>query len=834
MTSRTTQSKGTYKNGETKEKVNAKGMSYAQFIYVGDDLSMTQLMIMLFSDVMLAGFALLSIAVYVLMHTGSGFLTFMGLMNVLLAFPLAFWLYTGLFHIESLPILTPVTLIVCIGIAVDDVFVFVDTFKQTDAGESLDGRVAKMISSCVSATAFTTLSSVSAFAANTVSDVVALSNFGLLTALVVGLNWIILVMIIPSAIGFWWRYLAPCKATTFLCCCYKRDNTVNPSQEHGNVISARSHSTFVMDRPMFGPNSDRVLSERDPDDAIMAPAGASIGRTEQLAKGNAPPSLPARPGLGNIIPDASDADTGASDGVDPTRQHQEARSVEVNGGVRVTVGARGTNMGGIHGVSELVESKNMTILQSALAWVGCKVVDFKWSVLAIYGILIVVMFYQASQLQPSTEGPQLFTKDTNLGRAATLESVFADFSATGGSEVDAPALSSISGWEELARDPELADAGGNTTFNCAQQFKAAGTASIVNGVVQAYLQCADGTQLIPAGAGIDCPGMICTNEECCEDSTQCKAYLDHVNPALCSGANKISLVADDNTASDITCAGTDGCDVDTCCSDLTCKIYFEADPSKATGFCTANANTFVDVTSKDSCISTTECTANECCTNNPTCAEASFAESACANDGNKHLKENQNNVVCARQTCTLVDCCADNDQCSVFFAAEDPNVCLVRSKVKVVKTTVCTSDPCHVSDCCTEEFCDTSFGLDPTICSAGAFHLKTDAATENGHIPITIDGVGAGNCCTANPTCDGAGFMLGDCNGKKHLKENQNSITCACTVLFPLYQPTPLSKQPVLRHIAVLHARVRCSQGLRPNHWWSRVLFVVSRTCPAC
>jgi len=41
---------------------------------------------------------------------------------------------------------------------------------------------------------------------------------------------------------------------------------------------------------------------------------------------------------------------------------------------------------------------------------------------------VLVMFYQASQLQPSTEGPQLFTKDTNLGRAATLESVFADFS----------------------------------------------------------------------------------------------------------------------------------------------------------------------------------------------------------------------------------------------------------------------------------------------------------------------------------------------------------------------------------------------------------------------
>ena len=26
-------------------------------------------------------------------------------------------------------------------------------------------------------------------------------------------------MIIPTAIGFWWRYLAPCEAKTFLCFC---------------------------------------------------------------------------------------------------------------------------------------------------------------------------------------------------------------------------------------------------------------------------------------------------------------------------------------------------------------------------------------------------------------------------------------------------------------------------------------------------------------------------------------------------------------------------------------------------------------------------------------
>jgi predicted RND superfamily exporter protein len=166
-----------YTRRTDKVKVQASGGSHTQFIYVSDDLSMTQLMNMLFDDVLLAAVALGSIAVYVFIHSGSLFLTFMGLMNVILAFPVGFWVYTGLFNVDALPILTPVTLIVCIGIAVDDVFVFVDTFKQTNMEGNLDSRMAHMFSSCVSATSFTTLSSVSAFAANTVSDVAALSNF---------------------------------------------------------------------------------------------------------------------------------------------------------------------------------------------------------------------------------------------------------------------------------------------------------------------------------------------------------------------------------------------------------------------------------------------------------------------------------------------------------------------------------------------------------------------------------------------------------------------------------------------------------------------------------
>jgi hypothetical protein len=73
---------GKYVRKEDGAKMAPKGGQHTQFIYVSDDLSQTQLMIMLSSDLTLAMVALISIAIIVLIHTGSLFLMFMGLMNV--------------------------------------------------------------------------------------------------------------------------------------------------------------------------------------------------------------------------------------------------------------------------------------------------------------------------------------------------------------------------------------------------------------------------------------------------------------------------------------------------------------------------------------------------------------------------------------------------------------------------------------------------------------------------------------------------------------------------------------------------------------------------------
>lgn len=81
--------------------------------------------------------------------------------------------------------LTPVTLFIVIGISIDDVFVFVDTYRAVElAGLRGRERMWATFTNAAMATFLTTLTSACAFASNCVSVVAALADFGLFTALV--------------------------------------------------------------------------------------------------------------------------------------------------------------------------------------------------------------------------------------------------------------------------------------------------------------------------------------------------------------------------------------------------------------------------------------------------------------------------------------------------------------------------------------------------------------------------------------------------------------------------------------------------------------------------
>jgi len=68
-------------------------------------------------------------------HTGSFFLALITMLQILLSFPLPFFVYRYIFQIKHFGVLNVTTLFLLLGIGADDVFVFTDTWNQ--AGEKL-------------------------------------------------------------------------------------------------------------------------------------------------------------------------------------------------------------------------------------------------------------------------------------------------------------------------------------------------------------------------------------------------------------------------------------------------------------------------------------------------------------------------------------------------------------------------------------------------------------------------------------------------------------------------------------------------------------------------
>ena len=124
-------------------------------------------------DVMLAVPSGVLILVLVFILSGfSIFSTFAGVVAIITCFPLAFFVYWVILGIRAFGVLNIVSVFVIIGIGVDDVFVFLNTFKQSAKLKDLDTvhkRLTHTIIVAGKATFFTSITTSVAFFANAIS-----------------------------------------------------------------------------------------------------------------------------------------------------------------------------------------------------------------------------------------------------------------------------------------------------------------------------------------------------------------------------------------------------------------------------------------------------------------------------------------------------------------------------------------------------------------------------------------------------------------------------------------------------------------------------------------
>ncbi|XP_028435003.1 protein dispatched homolog 3 [Perca flavescens] len=184
--------------------------SQVKVLYGGTELFDDEVRHTFHNDMMLAVIsgACITLLVYVL-TSFSVFLTLFGLASIGLSCLMALFLYHVVFGVRYLGILNGVAAFVIIGIGVDDVFVFISTFRQASHLRQPQQRMIYTIKTAGRATFLTSFTTAAAYAANTFSQIPAVHDFGLFMALIVSCCWFWVSALMPAALCIWTECVAP-------------------------------------------------------------------------------------------------------------------------------------------------------------------------------------------------------------------------------------------------------------------------------------------------------------------------------------------------------------------------------------------------------------------------------------------------------------------------------------------------------------------------------------------------------------------------------------------------------------------------------------------------
>ncbi|PWA19700.1 hypothetical protein CCH79_00006861 [Gambusia affinis] len=184
--------------------------SEVKVLYGGTELFDDEVRHTFYNDMMLAVISGVCITALVYILTSfSVFLTFFGLAAIGQSCLMALFLYHVVFGVRYLGILNGVAAFVIIGIGVDDVFVFISTFRQASHLRRPRERMIYTVKTAGRATFLTSFTTAAAYAANTFSQIPAVHDFGLFMALIVSCAWLWVSVVMPAALCVWTRHVEP-------------------------------------------------------------------------------------------------------------------------------------------------------------------------------------------------------------------------------------------------------------------------------------------------------------------------------------------------------------------------------------------------------------------------------------------------------------------------------------------------------------------------------------------------------------------------------------------------------------------------------------------------
>ena len=186
----------------------AKGI---RCLYGGKEITQYEADLAILHDAKLIVAGLSLVVVYTYFHTGSVFITFAGIFEIILSFPVAYAFYAYVLKLESISVMQFLAIFIILGIGVDDVFVFYDSFEDASRavgirGDTLEARLNYAYDHAGRAMLVTSMTSGAAFAANLASAIPAVQIFGVFIAVMVLVNYFLVITWFPACLCAYERY----------------------------------------------------------------------------------------------------------------------------------------------------------------------------------------------------------------------------------------------------------------------------------------------------------------------------------------------------------------------------------------------------------------------------------------------------------------------------------------------------------------------------------------------------------------------------------------------------------------------------------------------------
>jgi hypothetical protein len=158
----------------------------------------------LIGDNVFSGGAFLFVFCLMWLHSSSGFVSSLAFFQIFLNLGVAYGIYMAVLNLPFFPFLNMIGLFVVIGIGADDVFVFMDSWKQSmqvlGGVAELEDRLAFVLHRAGGSMLVTSLTTSSAFAANTFSPVTSLRCFGLFCAIIIIVDYVLMLCYVPALV----------------------------------------------------------------------------------------------------------------------------------------------------------------------------------------------------------------------------------------------------------------------------------------------------------------------------------------------------------------------------------------------------------------------------------------------------------------------------------------------------------------------------------------------------------------------------------------------------------------------------------------------------------